>query len=191
MPKIILAREEDKGELSSPILVRFVMCLVGGFAGIPVGTLLSAVMQVVLKDSSAPVMYGFYAGPIILGMLIAFLYIRKDTVVKNHTICTKCKHKMEPATPEDTIFHIPAEHGDTYENPLEYLAKNMVRVSSIREIPPYKRGCYVCCYVCSNCANRIVRIADFLPQRGTCHWAETYYYDFGEFVQARQKNDLL
>lgn len=48
MPKIILAREQDKGELSSPILVRFVMCLVGGFAGIPIGALLSVVMQLVL-----------------------------------------------------------------------------------------------------------------------------------------------
>lgn len=139
MAKVIIAREEDKGSLSSPILIRFVMCLVGGFAGIPAGALLSALMMFILKETSANVIYCFYGDPIILGMLIAFLYIRKDTIVKNHTLCTKCKHKMEPATPEDTIFHIPAEHGDTYENPIAYLAKNMVRVSSIAEMMEEER----------------------------------------------------
>lgn len=191
MAKVIIAREQDRGKNSTVLLLLLVSCLIGGFGGIPVGALLSGVMQKVLNNSSVPVMYGFFAAPVILGMLIAFLYVKKDTDTKNYTVCTACGHKMKPATEMDTVFFIPAEFQQKYENPFQYLAQNMERVASIHDIPRNKRGCFVCCYVCTNCAKRIVRISDFLPQQGTCHWKETYYYDFTEFVQARGKNDLL
>lgn len=191
MAKVIIAREEDKGKTATVIMVMLVTCFVGGFGGIPVGAILSAVMQAVLKDNSAPVMYGFFGAPIVLGMLIALFYVRKDMDTKNHTVCTECRHKMKPLTEMDTIFSIPAEFDQKYENPFQYLAQNMTRVYSVHEIPQNKRGCYVCCYGCTNCTKRIVRIYDFLPQRGTCHWKEVYYYDFSQFIQARGKNDLL
>ncbi len=191
MSKILIARETDKGNTSSVILAWFVTSLVGGFAGIPIGAILSAVMQGVLKNNSAPVMYGFFAAPIILGILITFIYLRKDSDTKNHTVCEKCKHQMIPMTEMDTLFSIPATGDDKYNQPFDYLAQNMVRISSMNEILPNKRGCYVCGYTCPNCSNKIIRIADFLPFNGTCHWKEFYYYEYTQFVQARQKNDLL
>lgn len=191
MAKIILARESDKGSKKETLLIWLVTAMVGGFGGIPIGAILSAVMQLILKDSSPEIMYGFFGLPIVLGMLIAFLYVKKDTDIKNYTKCSACKNTMTPMTEMDTLFYIPAEGEQKYENPLLYLAGNMVRISAISEIPPQKRGCYVCVYACKNCMKRLVRISDFFPDRGTCHWKETYYYDFNEFVRTRQKNDLI
>ena len=191
MKMIIEAREDDKGNLASTILILFVMSLVGGFGGIPIGAILSAVMQRVLNDSSPLVMYGFFIGPIILGMILVLIYIRKDISTTNHTFCEKCKKKMTPMTEMDTLFSIPVTGEQSYTNPLSYLAQNMVRISSVREIPENGRGCYVCCYTCHKCSNRMVRIADFAPFRGQCKWKNSYYFDFAEFIQARAKNDLL
>lgn len=191
MAKIILARESDKGQKQANILIWLVTAMVGGFGGIPIGAILSAVMQVVLKDSPPEIMYGFFAAPIILGMLIAFLYVKKDSDIKDYTKCSACKNKMKPMIEMDTLFYIPAEGEQKYDNPLQYLAANMVRISAIREIPAGKRGCYVCVYACQNCMKRLVRISDFLPDKGTCHWKETYYYDFNDFIRARQRNDLI
>lgn len=191
MGQIILSREEDKGKTSTVWMSMIVLCLVGGFGGIPFGAILSGVMQRVLDDSSAPVMYGFFALPIIIGMILVLCLAMKDIDTKNHTRCSGCKHKLQPMTEMDALFYIPAEGDQQYEQPLPYLAQHMVRVSSIREIPPKKRGCYVCCYSCPNCSNRIVRVADFLPKAGTCQWKKSYYFDFQEFVTTRGTNDLL
>lgn len=192
MGKIIISRENDNQKTSTSVLIIIVMCMIGGFAGIPFGSILSAIMQRVLDDSSAPIMYGFFAIPIVLGMIIVLFFVRKDLKLKNHTRCSECRHQLQPMTELDALFYIPAEGDQKYENPLPYLAQNMVRVSSIRDIPPKKRGCYVCCYSCSNCSNRIVRIADFLPKTaGDLQWKESYYFDLQEFTMARGKNDLL
>lgn len=193
MAKIMLPREHDSGQKMTNGLILLVTSLTGGFGGIPIGALLSGIMQRVLHNSSAPVMYGFFFAPIIIGMLIAFFYVKKDINTKNRTICENCKKKMVPMTEVDTLFSIPA-HGDQhYENPLNYLAQNMVRISSVHDIPENGRGCYVCCYTCQTCAKKIVRVADFYPNHRTCdcEWKESYYFDFGQFSTARMKNDLL
>ncbi|MBQ4524034.1 MAG: hypothetical protein IJA10_13950 [Lachnospiraceae bacterium] len=191
MGKIIISRENDKGKTSSIWLSMIVTALIGGFGGIPIGAILSGVMQNVLDDSSAPVMYGFFALPIVLGMIIVLFVVMKDMDLKSHTHCFECKHKLQAVTELDALFYIPAEEDQKYENPLPYLAQNMIRISSVQDIPPKKRGCYVCCYSCPNCSNRIVRIADFLPKPGSCQWKESYYFDLQEFVTARGKNDLI
>lgn len=191
MGKIIISRENDNEKSSTIWLIIIVMCLIGGFGGIPIGAILSGVMQNVLDDSSSPVMYGFFALPIVLGMIIVLLLVIKELKLKNYTRCSKCKHTLQAMTELDALFYIPAEGDQQYENPLSYLAQNMVRISSIQDIPQNNRGCYVCCYSCPNCSNRIVRIADFLPKTGTCQWKKSYYFDYQEFVTARGRNDLL
>lgn len=191
MGKLILARESDKENGGASFAFMLVPCLIGGFLGLPAGGLLSIPVMLILQDGSSIVQYGTIAFTVVAGMLIAFLYTRKSMDGKNYTKCAKCKTKMHPLTPEDTIFYVPAEKGETHHNPFQYFARNMVRVSAIREIPPNKKGAYVCCYECDNCAHRIVRIAEFYPSYGTCHWEETYYFDYSEFVYARAKDDLL
>ena len=189
--RIILAREEDRGMKGQCYLVLLGLSLVTGLVGIPIGAILSAVMQRVLHDSSALVANGFFAVPIILAMLIGFLWGRKSLDMKDHTVCTTCKKKMRPMTDEDGIFQIPASGDETYKEPLRYLAENMVRVPLVSAIPNKRRGCYVCGYRCENCGNRVVRIKDFLPKRGCCNDKETYYFDFSEFALARGGEDFI
>lgn len=193
MAKIMLPREQDCGQKKSNVFLLMTMSLVGAFGGIPIGALLSGVMQRVLHNSSAPIMYGFFFGPIILAMIIVFFISKKDVDTKNHTVCEDCKKKMVPMTEIDTLFSIPAFGDQHYDNPLSYLAQNMVRISSVHDIPENGRGCYVCCYTCETCSKRIVRVADFYPnhQTCTCEWKESYYFNYGQFLSARMKNDLL
>lgn len=191
MEKIILAREEDRGMKGQSYLVAFIVSLVMGFFGIPVGAILSGVMQAVLKDSSVPVMYGFFLGPVFLGMLLGFFYVKKSIGAKNHTICEKCKGKMHPMTEMDAVFQIPAAGEETYGDAMHYLAGNMARVPAVNAIPVGQRGCYVCGYRCEKCGNRIVRIKDFLPERGSCIDKETYYFDFAAFSLARGREDFI
>ncbi|MDE7404488.1 MAG: hypothetical protein K2M81_05210, partial [Lachnospiraceae bacterium] len=80
--RIILAREEDRGMKGQCYLVLFSFSLVTGLVGIPIGAILSGVMQGVLNDSSALVMYGFFLAPIFLAMLIGFLWGRKSIDMK-------------------------------------------------------------------------------------------------------------
>lgn len=189
--RIILAREEDRGMKGQCYLVLFSLSLVTGIVGIPIGAILSGVMQGVLNDSSALVMYGFFLAPVFLAMLIGFLWGRKSLDMKDHTVCTKCKKKMRPMTEEDAIFQIPAVGDETYGDALRYLAQNMERVPLVSAIPGRQRGCYVCGYKCEKCGNRIVRIKDFLPKRGNCEDKETYYFDFTEFSLARGREDFI
>lgn len=77
MGKIIQAREEDRGMKGVTTSVLFVISLITGFIGVPIGAILSAVMQTILEDSSAPVMYGFFLGPVMIGMLTGFFYMKK------------------------------------------------------------------------------------------------------------------
>lgn len=191
MARIILAREEDKGGNRGMAFMVVAMSLVCGLVGIPIGAILSRVMQDMLHNSSAPVMYGFFIAPILIGMFIGAFFMMKELHTKNRTICEKCKAKMYPMTERDALFTIPVRGEETYGDAFHYLAKNMVRVSSFRDIPFNQRGCYVCCYECKNCANRMIRIKDFLPLHGTYTWMEAYYYDYLEFSKAREKNDLL
>lgn len=191
MEKMILAREEDRGMKGECYLVIFVLSLVTGLVGIPIGAILSGVMQGVLKDSSPLVQYGFFLGPIAIAMLIGFIYGRKSIDMKNHTVCGKCKGKMRPMTEMDGIFQIPATGEETYKDPLSYLAGNMARVPSVSAISGGQRGCYVCGYKCEKCGERIIRIKDFLPRRGCCEDKGTYYFQYGEFALARGKEDFI
>ena len=190
MAKISLARENDKGKTTSVVLVLLTSCLIGGFGGIPFGAILSAIMQGVFKNSSAFVMYGSFGIPIILGMIIVFFYVKKDMDTKDHTRCSNCFTKMQPMTETDSLFYIPAEGDEQYDNPFQYLTKNMVKVANINEIPAKKRGCYVCIYKCDNCNKRIIRIADFKLSFGTCDWKNSYYFDLSEFMQAKEQADF-
>lgn len=190
MGKIIISREEDKGSTLAVLLLMFVTCLIGGVGGIPIGAILSMIMMAVLHNNSPLVVYGFWALPIVFGMILAVWFAFKNVDLKNHTRCTNCRGKMQPTTELDSLFFIPAEGNQSFENPFLYLAQNMTPVSSIRDIPPNKRGCYVCCYRCPKCSNRIIRIADFLPKPATCQWKKSYYFDYQEFVSARGRNDL-
>ncbi|MDE5907280.1 MAG: hypothetical protein K2H52_00810 [Lachnospiraceae bacterium] len=191
MERMILAREEDRGMKKECYLVIFVLSLVTGFVGIPIGAILSAVMQRVLKDSSPLVQYGFFIGAIVVAMLIGFIYGRKSVDMKDHTVCTKCKGKMLPMTEMDGIFQIPAKGEEAYKDPLPYLAENMMRVPSVSAISGGQRGCYVCGYKCGNCGDRMVRIKDFLPRRGSCQDKGTYYFSYTEFLLARGKEDFI
>ncbi len=191
MERMILAREEDRGMKGECLLVVFVLSLVTGFVGIPIGAILSGVMQRVLKDSSPLIQYGFFLGAIAVAMLIGLIYGIKSIDMKNHTICSKCKEKMRPMTEMDGIFQIPAAGEESYQNPLPYLAENMVRVPSVSAISGGHRGCYVCGYKCEKCGERMVRIKDFLPRRGCCEDKGTYYFSYTEFSLARGKEDFI
>lgn len=189
--KIIQAREEDSGMKGKAASILFVFSLITGTIGIPIGAILSAAMQGVLKNSSIPVMYGFFLGPIFIAMIIGFFIIKKELDAKDHTKCSGCKGKMEPMTEMDLLFKIPAREEQKYDDALRYLAKNMERIEKMREIEKYQRGCYVCAYQCSHCSKRMVRIKDFLPLRGTCLDRGTYYFDYAEFINVRGKEDLF
>ncbi len=189
MGKIILAREEDRGWNVQTVSAIFVFSLVIGVIGIPVGAVLSSIMQKRLNDSSVAVMYGFFLGPIFLGMLIG-IFIGKIVInTKDHTKCGKCKGKMFPMSQEDLLFKIPVTE-EKYKDAMQYLAKSMSRVSGISSIEGRQRGCYVCVYRCVQCANKIVRIKDFMPVHGRCYDMGTYYFDYKEFVHARGTDDL-
>lgn len=193
MTKIMLPREQDCGQKMSHVFILMAMSLIGGFGGIPIGALLSCIMQKVLKNSSFAIQYGFFFVPVVLGIIFVFFYLKKDMDTKNHVVCEDCKKKMVPMTEIDTLFSIPVFGDQHYDNPLNYLAKNMVRISSVHDIPENGRGCYVCCYTCNTCFKRIVRVADFYPAHATCtcDWKNSYYFDYGQFTSAHMKNDLL
>lgn len=191
MGKIIQAREEDRGMKGAAASILFVVSLTTGLCGIPVGAILSGVMQEVLKDSSLPVTYGFFLGPIFLGMLFGFLFMRKEIDAQDHTKCEACGGKMHPMTEEDLLFEIPAKEEQKYEDALHYLAKNMNRIAKIGDLEKYQRGCYVCVYQCEHCSGRLIRIKDFLPLRGACLDRGTYYFDYAEFLNARGKENLI
>lgn len=190
MAKIIQARQEDGGMKGENILIMFILSLVTGFVGVPVGAILSGIMQRVLHNDSALVMYGFFLGPIFLGILLGCLYVGKSLDMKNHTRCKKCRGKMHPMTKMDLLFKIPAMGEETYKDAFHYLAENMVKIPSMRAVSKGQRACYVCTYQCERCADRMVRIKDFLPERGSCQDRETYYFDFAEFSLARRQDDL-
>lgn len=189
MGKIILAREEDRGTNSRTVSAMFVFSLMIGFIGIPVGAILSMVMQDILHNSSGPVMYGFFLGPIFAGLLIGFFISKRIIGKKDHTRCDKCKGRMHPMSQEDLLFKIPAV-GEKYDDALNYLAHNMSRISEMSSIEGRQRGCYVCVYRCAQCAKKIVRIKDFMPVHGSCNDMATYYFDYTEFINARGKDDL-
>lgn len=191
MGKIILAREADKGIRTWKVTARLTMSLVCGLIGVPVGAILSAAMQAALKNSSSPVMYGFFLAPIFIGMLIGFFIMKKEINMKNHTRCKACGETMQPMTEMDTVFQIPARENETYANAARYLAANMERVSSVYDIAAGQRGCFVCIYLCRNCGKRIIRILDFLPESGHCAPKNTYYFDYHSFSQLREKNDFI
>lgn len=190
MGKIIIAREEDKGKTPTIWLMFLTMFFVGCLGGLPIGAVLSGVMQNVLDDTSIPVRYGFLLTPIIIGGCIAVGVVIKSIDTKNHTLCKNCGRKMKPTTETDSLYWISAGREESYDNPLYYLAQNMKPISSVRNIPHGKRGCYVCCYVCETCSKRVVRVADFSPNPGSCEWKESYYFDYQEFVSAAGTNDL-
>lgn len=191
MARIILARENDKGNKSQNILLLFAISIIGAFGGLIVGWILGSIAQRILNSRSPLLDYGVQFASVIIGIIIAILYCKSDLNTKNHTVCEKCHAKMSPMTVADTLFSIPVKSDQTYQEPFFFLTKNMLRISSIREISAGQRGCYTCCYTCNNCSHRIVRIADFTPVQGTCQWNNSYYFDFTQFVQARGKNDLL
>ncbi len=190
MGKIILAREADKGMRTRQITMLITMSLVCGFGGLPVGAILSGVMQAVLQDSSIPVMYGFLLAPIFAGMIIGFFVMKKDMDLKNHTRCESCGETMQPLTELDTVFQIPARGEETYENAMQYLAASMERVSGVHDIAFGQRGCFACVYRCRNCGKHLLRIMDFLPDIGNCIEKHTYYFDYHSFCRLRGKNDL-
>ena len=191
MARIIQAREHDKVNWRQNIITILAMSLVGAFGGILVGGILSAVMQRILDTRSPLITYGVIIVSAILGAIICILYIKSDLSMGNYTLCEKCHSQMTPMTETDTLFAIPAQKDQTYDDPFHYLTQNMIRISSIREIPANQRGGYVCCYTCSKCSHRMVRVADFAPARGACNWKSSYYFDYNQFLQTRMKNDLL
>lgn len=171
--------------------ILFVFSLITGVVGIPIGAILSAVMQGVLKNSSVSVMYGFFLGPVFIAMAIGFFIMKKEFDVKDHTKCSECKEKMDPMTEKDLLFKIPAREEQKYDDALHYLAENMERIGKMHDMEKYQRGCYVCVYQCRHCSKRLVRIKDFLPLRGTCLDKGTYYFDYAEFTNVRGKEDLF
>ena len=191
MARIIQARENDKINWRQNILSLFAISLVGAFGGIIIGGILSALAQRLLNTRSPLVTASIVIACAILGAIICILYVKSDLNMDNHTLCEKCHMQMYPMTETDTLFAIPVQSNQTYTKPFYFLAQNMVRVSSIGDIPANQRGCYVCCYACRNCSYRMIRVADFTPVRGTCDWKGSYYFDYAQFQQARMKSDLL
>lgn len=188
--KIIQAREEDDGGKGTAASVLFVYSLISGLIGIPIGAVLSAVMQGILKNSSIPVMYGFFLGPVFIAMMVGFFVIKKEIEQNDHMKCGECKERMDPMTEMDLLFKIPAKEEQKYDDALGYLAGNMERIGKIRDLEKFQRGCYVCVYQCRHCSKRLVRVKDFLPLRGTCLDRGTYYFDYGEFIKVRGREDL-
>lgn len=191
MGKIIIARTDDKGNKRTARILILFACVLGGCCGIPAGSVLHIILMVLLRDASTSIEYFSFTVAVIAGILIALYYALRNTDTKDHTICEKCGHQMVPMTEADALFAIPATTTEEYDDPFHYLAHHMVRISAIREIPKGRRGCFVCCYACRNCNNRITRISDFFPENGTCNWKNTYYYDMHAFETTRNKNDLL
>lgn len=191
MGKIILAREEDRGTNRKTVSAMFVFSLMIGFIGIPIGAVLSMVMQEFYKGSLeiAVVKYVFFLAPIFLGIIIGFFISKKVVGKKDHTKCEMCKGRMKSLSEEDLLFKIPAV-GEKYDDALNYLAGNMKKISEMSSIEGRQRGCYVCVYKCERCANKIVRIKDFMPVHGCCNDMGTYYFGYTEFINARKDNDF-
>ena len=193
MGKIIISRKNDKGINVTDLFGCISIGLMAGFFGIPFGAILSGVMQNILDDYSDEVRYKYFFMPIILFIIIAEVVLIRDEMKKNHHFgrCLKCRYKMKPMTERDSLFYISEEKDQIYEPSLHYFARYMVRISSERNIPPNKQGCYLCGYVCPNCSHRMVRVAVFLPASGRCEWKKSYYFDYQEFITVRGSDDIL
>lgn len=190
MGKIIISRQNDNEINFTNISTIISFSLFGGIGGLPIGAILSGVMQNVLDDNSPTVMYGFLLLPIIIGIVGFGILSLIGCPLTDHTQCTKCKSKLQPMTQTDDLYYVPLEENQQLSNPLHFLAQNITKISSIRDIPPKKMGGYLCRYYCPKCTNRIVRIACFLPEHGSCNWKNSYYFDYQEFIIARGINDL-
>lgn len=120
----------------------------------------------------------------LFGCILIFTFLAPKILKNMLTTCTACKAKkaIVPAS-EDMFFTIPCRLDDKYDNPENYLQRNMRPLYSFEQLALGQRYCRVKIMQCQKCGARQVSIKDVLNVRGQESVQQEYLFPYASFAQ--------
>ena len=120
---------------------------------------------------------------IFIGVVVFIVIVAKLDNLKQVN-CTACKGKktIVPAG-EDRFFSIPCHLDDKYDDPENYLQRNMRPLFSFEQLALGQRYCRVSVLMCQKCGARQVLIKDVLNVRGQESIQQEYLFPYASFAQ--------
>ena len=101
--------------------------------------------------------------------------------------CSDCQTEMLETYKQLFMLPISVGHYVSHNN-AEYYKKNLVRVTSKKDIPVGIYACGIKKYRCSTCGRTIVNLSIFLPVRDQEKYEETICFKNGELDQFIDNN---